>query len=310
MLTYECLKHHLPRRIDKDTAAIVRGLEPQGELMRAACRMLRSMNPDRPWKLTTEQSLSVNKHPRVRKLILRRDKLRADASRRPEYDRLTKEITNEKQRQRYALRLDIRKKWDNEQAVITIERQLAGVKFSEDVKTKLDSTERTPEHNRLIETIMTLPGSTLEEEIRRRNAAINAIIAYCKVEEGGAYPLERRARQTQPTGGVSSMVFKKDTQAPPVAADPVNEELNKAMLSVYKEKRPTICFLCLGRETLPINKRVYSFSTPGDLSKHFKRKHLLRIKKGQPIECNVCKISLEHKMHLQNHALRIHGTVS
>ena len=82
------------------------------------------------------------------------------------------------------------------------------------------------------------------------------------------------------------------------------------MLSVCKEKRPTVCFLCLGNKYLPNAKRVYSFSTPGDLTKHFRRKHLSNLKEDEPIGCELCKVSLDHKMHLQNHALRVHGTVS
>jgi hypothetical protein len=47
-----------------------------------------------------------------------------------------------------------------------------------------------------------------------------------------------------------------------------------------------------------------------DLTKHFKQKHLTNIKEGDRIECKVCQMSLQRKMHLQNHAESIHGTVS
>jgi Protein of unknown function (DUF3435) len=70
--------------------------------------------------------------------------------------------------------------------VIDIERQLSGLKFNKDVKTNLESLDDKPlEQKRLITIVMTLPAATLEDEMRRRNAAINAVIAYCKVEEGG-----------------------------------------------------------------------------------------------------------------------------
>jgi hypothetical protein len=46
METY--IKHYLPRRVTADTRAIVSGMEPQHDLMRAACRMLRWIDPDRP----------------------------------------------------------------------------------------------------------------------------------------------------------------------------------------------------------------------------------------------------------------------
>jgi hypothetical protein len=52
------------------------------------------------------------------------------------------------------------------------------------------------------------------------------------------------------------------------------------MLLVFTEKRTTTCFLCLGEQSLPFEKRTYKFASPGDLTKHFKRKHLAHIKEG------------------------------
>jgi hypothetical protein len=54
-----------------------------------------------------------------------------------------------------------------------------------------------------------------------------------------------------------------------VAAEAEKQALHAATLSVFKEKRPTICFLCWGE------KIIKAFAKPGDLSKHFKRKYLL-----------------------------------
>jgi hypothetical protein len=305
------INHYLSRRVTVDTQAIVRGLDPQYAVMRAACRMSRWIDPGRPQELTGEQPSSVNQHPRLRRLIATRDKLKhhfnGRATAEPAYQKLGREIAGERQRQRSALLRNIQRKWDQEQPVRIVERQLAGEKFSEDVKATLElSDDRPLEQKRLIETIMTLPGTTLEEEVCRRSAAINAVAAYCKFEEGGA----RGAPRKRPSTGVARPI-KTEGATQPVAADPDEQALNEAMLSVFQEKRPTICFICLGRRGLPVHKRVYSFASPGDLSKHFKRKHLTgELKEGQPIKCNVCQMTLMDKMHLQNHAQKIHGTVS
>ena len=66
-----------------------------------------------------------------------------------------------------------------------------------------------------------------------------------------------------------------------LAANAEEQALSAAMLSVFTEKRPTICFICLGRQNLPFNKRIYAFASPGDLTKHFKRKHLSNSEKGK-----------------------------
>jgi hypothetical protein len=306
------LKHYLSRRVTVDTQAIVRGLDPQNALMRAACRMSRSIDPRRPQELTNEQSLSVNLSPRICGLLQAREKLKCklkrEATKNPVYQELSRHINNERQCQRHALLKEVQERWDKEQPVIDIERQLSGVKFTEDVRTNLESLDdKPPEQKRLIATVMTLPATTLEDEIRRRNAAINSITAYCKVEEGGC---DLPSRKRDSTDTISTIVKVEEDTCPLVAAEPLRQAFSMAMQSVYQEKRPKICFVCLGNQNLSMSKRTSSFSTPGDLSKHFRRKHLSNLKAGEDIICNLCKISLQNKMHLQNHAMSIHGTVS
>jgi hypothetical protein len=273
--------------------------------------MTRWIDPDRPQELTLEQSQSVNQHPRLRQLIVQREKwkcrFKGKATEQRAYKRLSCEIVSERLRQRTALLKQIQRTWDLEHPVNEVEMQLSGLKFSEDVKTTLKLADNMPAiQKHMVESIMTLPGTTLEEEFGRRSTAINAVAAYCKFQEGGAVA---RPRKRLPTGRVSlTLVEEPDPQLAAAAAE--KEALGAAMLAVYQQKRPTICFMCLGEPGLPFNKRVYSFATPGDLTKHFKRKHLANHRGGDRLECKVCRMSLDHKMHLQNHAVKIHGTVS
>ena len=295
------LKHYFSRRVTMDAQAIVRGFAPQNELMRAACRMSRWIDPDRPWKLTSEQSASVNYDPHVLKLERARHKHRARASQIQKHEELGREIRNVKQRLRDALRIKIKKEWDQEQAVKNIEQQLSGLKFSKNVKVKLESaSNRTPEHTRLIECIVSLPGSTIKEEMQRRSDAINAVIAYCKIEEGNTCSVRHQAL---------SIKFSQSLQSSRVM-NPFDERLKAAIVAAYEEKRPRICFLCIGNEKKPVEERIHAFSTPGDLSKHFKRQHLRYIEENDTITCPICKVLLDSRSHLQDHALSVHGTVS
>jgi Protein of unknown function (DUF3435) len=87
--------------------------------------------------------------------------------------------------------------------VIDIEQQLLGLKFNKDVKTNLESLDDKPlTQKRLIATVITLPTATLEDEMRRRNAAINAVTAYCKVEEGGCDSPSRKRGSTYATSTI------------------------------------------------------------------------------------------------------------
>lgn len=44
---------------------------------------------------------------------------------------------------------------------------------------------------------------------------------------------------------------------------------------------------------------IREFYTAGDLSKHFRRRHLSNLRDGSEIHCQVCELSLDHKMHFR-----------
>ncbi|KAF1814282.1 hypothetical protein P152DRAFT_465179 [Eremomyces bilateralis CBS 781.70] len=294
------LKHYLHRRVTVDAAAIVRRLQPQDAVMQAACNMSRWIDPNQPWGLTAEQADSVNQNPLIRSLLQDRDRLkRRYGPKHIKYIEHNKTIIGEKQRLRASLLAELQEKYEKEGPVRAIERQLSGVKISQNSKAN--------GCKRLIEAlILAPPGNTLEEEFRRRSEAIIAVTEYCKIEEGDTPKSRTRSR-----GQTKRLLIKKeDDYRSAASAEPMEKEIEAAMLSVFKEKRPTICFLCLGNVALPLTTRVYSFSIPSDLSKHFRRKHLSNIRDGERIDCRVCNILLNCKMHLQNHAMKIHGTVS
>lgn len=293
------LRHYLSRRITVDTQAVVRGIQPQAALMRAACTMSRSIDRRRPRRLTQEQSASVDNDPSVRSLLNRREQLKRtvpNATKHPKYKALATKINQERQRRRHALLKDIKERWEFEQPVRDVERQLAGLETKDDPEPIHDIM--LPAQGELADSVLSNPGTTIEEEMNRRNRAIRAVSLYCGVEEGGMNPI-RIVRQSR-------------NATPPVKSQQTYDEeaLEAAKISVFKEKRPKICFLCLGNEGLPLAQRIHPFSTPGDLSKHLGRKHLKHIESGKSLSCNLCKVPLLDKMHLQRHAQEIHGTVS
>jgi len=187
--------------------------------------------------------------------------------------------------------------------VIDSERQLSGKVVDEEVRSAFEKSDyMTPEQFILIDAILTLPETSPEKEIQRRIVAINAVTAYCGVEEGRSL---RRNRPGQPTGNDVSMAVKTEEPAQ-YGSDTV---LDQAIRSVMTDKRPRICFLCLGKPNLPIRKRVFEFSTPGCLSKHFMKVHAKNVKNGESIDCRICDVRLVHRMHLQHYAEKFHGTV-
>jgi hypothetical protein len=171
------LKHYLQRTVTVNARAIYLQLDPQGSIMRAACAMSRWIDVNRPWGLTTEQSLSVNNDPQIEAKVRERTKLKQRIERsgrrkavdHPQYQKLCHEINNEKQRLRYALLPEVQRRYDREQPVKEVEWQLAGIKLKVDPKTaSYFSDETSPEQKHLIEMLMLAPpGTTYEEEVCR-----------------------------------------------------------------------------------------------------------------------------------------------
>ncbi|KAF9883337.1 hypothetical protein FE257_003553 [Aspergillus nanangensis] len=191
---------HCSVGIHVDAQAIVRGLPAQKQLMRFAASMSRSIDPRIPYKL--DDTSCINEVPRVRALqehvhkqelprparqaqkhVKACEKQSKSANQR--YQRAQREFRNEWQRQRNRLVHENLERYKNEQPVIDSERQLSGKLVNEEVIGPLERTGYiTPHHILLINTILTIPGSTIEKEYQRRISAINAVIAFCDVEEG------------------------------------------------------------------------------------------------------------------------------
>jgi len=304
-------RHYLGRQIAVDPYALIRGLEPQNALVEKSCSIGHSISKRRPVDLTTEQAASVNSHPGIKKLACKVEELRQQAkhSRKAmeKYKQAHDKLRSAKQTQRRALKDRIREQWTNKQAVIDIESQLAGLGFVEDPAIRKSNRPRLPAQKRLMEALTAPVETTVEGQHRRRDAAINAIVAYCAVIEGPA--------ACRTNNSTTTVMQQPVTKSDP----PASSHLHVAAMSVFitkDEDRPRRCFLCVGEalhlepDDPRIDKLIHPFYTHGDLTKHFRRRHLSNLREDDKLQCQVCVMSLDHKMHLQNHARRIHGTVS
>ncbi|OCK97199.1 uncharacterized protein K441DRAFT_548392, partial [Cenococcum geophilum 1.58] len=123
------------------------------------------------------------------------------------------------------------------------------------IKVTLESSNnRLVKHKRLIEVIITLLSILLEDKIRRYNNAINAVIDYYNIKEG----------RSKIDIAFNKVKIKEYTKILEVA-----KALKRVKLSLYKEKRLKIYFICLRNKRFIINKRIYKFYTLANLIKHF-----------------------------------------
>ncbi|KAJ5471584.1 hypothetical protein N7530_008941 [Penicillium desertorum] len=230
-----------------------------------------------------------------------------------QYDRSVKQLRNEKGRQRNRLIRENLERYKNEQPVIDSERQLSGKVVDEEVLVALERTGyMTPQHMTLIDTVLTMPGTTIEKEYERRIAAINAVIAVCDAEEGA--PSRRRVTQKRSADDVDMPpAVPLPKRQSPTPSDKRDDTFSKAIASVCVKsptERPTICFICLGSPSLPQSDRLWMYKNSGSLSRHFVNKHIKPFPNDMRCECSICGEKLESKSALLNHAERVHGTVS
>lgn len=293
-------RHYLAREIRADTFAIVLGEAPQQALITQSCSIAHSISKRRPINLTHEQVASINTDPRITNMERKLRGMPMGTKKRMEASR---SIRNAKQRMKNALRKKTREEWTVKQAVDDIERQLRGQGFAPE---PVDTACRPqhPAQKRMLAALTAPAEPTLEAQYKRKNNAILAIIAYCFVEEG---------RTPHRTGAVAT----KSTRclAEPIADCPLYAVVLSVFVSNEKERQRR-CFICVGKamslapDDPNVEKLIHEFYTSSDLTKHFRRHHLLNLQDSDKIECRVCCMSLDHKLHFQNHALRIHGTVS
>ncbi|KAL2278242.1 hypothetical protein FJTKL_14652 [Diaporthe vaccinii] len=289
-------RNYLGRNISADLWGILRGQKPQQALMQQSCSIGHSISKRRPTDLTPEQSASVATHPTIRRLQNALDKLPQNSK---EYREHVQGIRNEKQRLRRELKKKIRDEWTDQQATEDIERQIQGLGFCSPVTGDTSCRPQGPAQKHLLSKLSAPMTTTLEGQHRRRDDAIDAVSAYCLVQEGCTV-----RRQS---------ALNKD-------AAPMDCSLSQAIDSVRvtdKRQRPRRCFVCIGQamglqpdDKDRLDDLIREFYTSSDLTKHFGRKHLSKVKDDTKIECKVCQKTLRHKMHLQNHALKTHGTVS
>ncbi|KAJ6144084.1 hypothetical protein N7471_003537 [Penicillium samsonianum] len=315
------LKFYLSRRISKNLPAIIRGLDPEEDIMRAACRMSRTIDPDRPQELTTEQSCSVNQEPEILNLMGRRDEISRSLERplskhkgTPEYDmyrKLNQELTGARKRAQHTLLAQIQNKYDREQPMLEIKRQLSGIAPAESSSKPLKCSAEVPvPQQRLIKSLLTLPRPTIEEEMARRTEAIDSVAAYCQFQEGDTCRLPRNKRSEDPGKHVEVHDQRQLENEVADSARQPKTPFELALRSAMKDHRPLFCFICLGQRDLDPPKRAQKFASHGDVTKHIKRKHLKKVKPSETIACNICDETFSEIMHFQRHASDSHKTVT
>ena len=214
---------------------------------------------------------------------------------REEYRIAKKECYNLRRRLQNVMREEIIRKYEKEQPVVDIERQLGEGNGKKETQKPLQ-VYAFKERSLAIDCLFTFATTSSMEECSRRGKAIDALASLASRQEGRRTRMPKRpAIKIEVTEELLSM----DQSA-----------LSPREIQFPLKCQPTQCIFCLGQRDLPMTKRMKSFCETGDLKKHFHRKHLKFLSKDEPILCPhpSCDEVLKHVMHLQRHAKEVHKT--
>ncbi|KAL1894085.1 hypothetical protein Cpir12675_003820 [Ceratocystis pirilliformis] len=285
--------HYLAWEVGADTWVIIRGQKPH---------VGHSLNKRRPTDLTSEQAAPVNTDPHIKRLGRELRRLRLGSKK---YKEARLKLRSEKMRLKRILKQKIRDEWTADQVVDDMEPQLKGNWRPDEAKDRRCRPQR-PAQRRLVQALTAPSDNTSEGQYQRRRNAIDAIVAYCIVEEG----------QTVRHTNTSSSNPSRDVTTRGPQVESALQIATKSVFVKTESERPRRCFVCVGKalslapDDGGVEDFIREFYTAGDLSKHFRRRHLSNLRNNNEICCKVCETLLDNKMHFQNQAMRVHGLKS
>jgi hypothetical protein len=275
--------------------------------------MARTIDQRRPRALNDQQLAEVCRHPEVKLLqrvkegLKRRIRAKHGTISRArgtksymKYQEAYRQVQSKKKAVKKAMMKEIKAKYREQQPVADIVSQLSGMS----AKNEHSKAEQRPqdrlgvERLRAFTALFTFATHDQVEECARRSEAMNAVTTLCRLQR----PRVRRAcrgKQTTPEPAIeeSSRNGAKTVEA----GKPIPIEC-----------LPTQCIFCLGNVDFDYERRTKPFRRRDGLKKHFESVHLRHIPDGQAIDCPhpECNERLSNKQHLQNHAAKVHKTLT
>ncbi|KMU77075.1 hypothetical protein CISG_06113 [Coccidioides immitis RMSCC 3703] len=144
-----------------------------------------------------------------------------------------------------------------------------------------------PEHLIMVDAILSMPGATIEAEYQRRINAINAMAAFCRMEEGQPTlrPTPSRRRPV-PDGDDPCPPAKRQRRSVENDTEILLRQATEAMRIKSQNDQPQICFLCIRNFNLLLKGQIAEYTTSGSLTRHFLQKHVNPLWPVKGVECN------------------------
>ncbi|KAL6240254.1 hypothetical protein RBB50_012849 [Rhinocladiella similis] len=304
-------RNYLSRMIRYSTQDAFWNRDADPQAAKSASRIGRLRDPNRPRKLTDEQSQRVRRLPSIRRLLESRDRVRGLILREfgvlrmavgepihGEYKKLERMVNSTIRAEERALLKCSQRQYDETAPVEAIQRQIKGVSAEAQVLApESDSTQiKIPERRQIAEAAMSDPAVfTGPKALSRHIKCSSTMIALCQRRE------RRSTRETSSATKTGLAAGVHDTHGLP----PLSTFERISPLTCQKHQ----CLFCLCSD-LPQEDREKRYAGKHSLQRHAERCRLRHFQEKDQISCpdNVacCGMVFEGKSHFKNHAATVH----
>jgi Protein of unknown function (DUF3435) len=317
-----------------DTQAAYRGTAPRTQLIQAANRMSRLIDPRRPKELTEEQSANIRQEDEVQKLRDRRDELfrrirdqfkfvyRADGHAiYKQYEEAKRALDRKIKARERELKKQIQKEYNTIAPMQDIRAQLEG--DTESIGPILPTSGPVRytfmERSRIAKAFFDPPLTRgAKGDVGWRVSIIDDMVSICSRQEG-VFRTARRIRRIQvkkghqDEGGVErrldAIKSKSKSKSEPEPVSESEREPESLVPNLLPLRCKTYqCLYCLGDAALPLKERLHNLGSKYSLQRHFDRRHLFQPGETCPFPHPACAaVPLNNVIHFKNHAATVHG---
>ena len=312
-------RNYLSRMIRYDTQAAYGGTAPRTELIQAANRMSRRIDPRRPKELTEAQSASIRQEEDIQELRGRRDELfqrirhqftfvyRAKGQAiYDQYEEAKRAVDRKIKARERELMKQIQKEYDAVAPVQDMRAQLEGdVELLSPIlctsgRVRYAFVERSRIAKAFFDPLSTCGA---KDDMDWRVSIVDDMVSLC-IRQEGVFRKARRTRRIQ--------VRKRDPDDDaerPLNAVKSESKSDSSIAYLFPVRcKPFQCLYCLGDTGLPLEERLHNLGSKYSLQRHFDRRHPFRPREPCPFPHPECAaVTLDTVMHFKNHAATVHG---